>query len=90
MAIIARFQPTNMNADRYAEVMRRLAATGLAAPQGRVHHVAFGPTERLQVVDVWDTPESLQAFGEHLFPVLADLGVQIGEPEVQPVHNIVR
>lgn len=90
MTIIARFEPQNMTADKYAQVMRTLADKGLAAPKGRIHHTSFGPPERLSVVDIWDTPEHLQAFGAQLMPLLGSLGIVMGEPAIQPVHNIVR
>lgn len=90
MTIIARFEPENMTADKYAQVMRSLADKGLAAPTGRIHHTSYGPTERLCVLDVWDTPEHLQAFGAHLMPLLGSLGIVVGEPVIEPVHNIVR
>lgn len=90
MAILARFQPANMTAARYAQVMSALEAAGLSAPQGRIHHAAYGPAERLCVVDLWDTPESFQSFGARLFPILAAAGVDMGAPEVSPLHNVVR
>ncbi len=90
MMIIARFEPENMTAEKYARVLRTLAEKGLAAPPGRVHHASYGPPERLAVVDVWDTLEHFQAFGAQLMPVLGSLGVEMGEPTILPVHNIVR
>jgi hypothetical protein len=32
----------------------------------------------------------MDTFGERLMPVLADIGIDPGEPEVLDVHNIVR
>jgi hypothetical protein len=31
----------------------------------------------------------MDAFGEGLKPVLADMGIDPGQPEVVPVHNII-
>jgi hypothetical protein len=40
------------------------------------------------VYDIWDSPESFQAFGQVLMPILADLGVDPGEPALMPVHEL--
>ena len=43
----------------------------------------------IQVLDVWDSQESFEAFGATLLPILAEAGVDPGEPMVTPVHNII-
>ena len=40
------------------------------------------------VYDIWDAPENFAAFGEVLMPILADVGVDPGEPAVMPVYRI--
>lgn len=42
------------------------------------------------VFDTWDSQESFDAFGQTMMPILAELGVDPGEPSVMPVHNIVQ
>jgi hypothetical protein len=45
----------------------------------------------MRVSEIWDSPEQLQAFGERLMPILADIGIEFsGEPEIVEVHNIIR
>jgi hypothetical protein len=90
MALLARFEPKNMTADKYAEVLRRLETQGLGAPSGRIHHTSYGAPERLHVVDLWDTPENFEAFGKVLMPILGALEIEVGAPIVAPVHNIIR
>jgi hypothetical protein len=90
MTIIVRFEPRNMNATIYAEVMRRLDAAGAGAPAGRIHHASYGSPDALHVIDIWDTPDSFRAFGATLTPILGSLGVVLGEPIIAPVSNIVR
>jgi hypothetical protein len=90
MTLIVHFEPRNMNATTYAEVMRRLETAGASAPRGRLHHAAYGSPEALRVVDIWDTAESFQAFGATLVPILTALGVELPEPVILPVTNIVR
>jgi hypothetical protein len=39
---------------------------------------------------VWDSKEQLDAFAARLMPILAELGIDPGEPEVFEVHNIIK
>ena len=78
-----------MSSDRYDEVTRRLEDAGQGAPAGRMYHVAFTAGDGLQVVDVWDSQESFDAFGQTLMPILSELGIDPGEPAVGEVHNII-
>jgi len=89
MAIIAHFTPTGLTAAQYDEVNRRLEAAGAGAPAGRLHHTFYGESGALRVVEIWDSPESFQRFGETLMPILQLGGIGPGQPEVLPVHNIV-
>ena len=75
MAIIVTFNPTGMNGTKYDEVMKRLDAAGAGAPDGRLSHVCFGPENSLRVVDVYDTPQNFEKFGQTLVPMLAQLGI---------------
>jgi hypothetical protein len=54
------------------------------------YHVCFGSEGNLRVSEIWDSREQFQAFGERLMPVLAEGGIQPGEPQMLEVHNIVR
>lgn len=45
------------------------------------------PNEALKVFDDFTDRESLEAFGQILMPILEQVGVDVGQPEVQPVHN---
>jgi hypothetical protein len=54
------------------------------------YHVLFGSEDNLRVSEIWDSQEQLDSFGAHLMPVLADLGIEPGTPELLEVHNIVK
>jgi hypothetical protein len=90
MALIIHFSPKNMDDTKYAEVLRRLQAKGAAAPKGRLHHACYGDKKALRVTDVFDTQPNFEAFGKILVPILGETGVDVGQPEVFEVHNIVR
>ena len=89
MSIVVRFAPTSMTAEQYDEAVRHLEESGDFPPEGMDYHVCFGADGKLRVSEIWDSREQLAAFGEHLMPVLAEIGVEPGEPEVLDVHNIV-
>jgi isocitrate lyase len=44
-----------------------------------------------RVSEIWDSQEQFEAFGEHLMPILSDVGIGFSaEPEVFEVQNIVK
>jgi hypothetical protein len=42
------------------------------------------------VYDVWDSAESFEKFGETLMPILAQIGLDPGQPEIMPLHNMIQ
>ena len=90
MALIIHFSPQGMDETKYAEVLRRLEAAGAGAPEGRLHHTSYGDKAGLRVTDVFDTQAHFEAFGKVLVPILGELGVDVGRPELVEVHNVIR
>ena len=74
---------------KYDEVIKKLEAAGAGAPKGRSFHVALESNGEIQVFDVWDSQEEFDAFGATLVPILAGQGVELNEPMVARVHNVV-
>ena len=89
MSFLVRFTPKSMSAQQYDQVIKQIEAAGAGAPQGRIFHVAFGPSEALNVSDIWDTKENFERFGQTLIPILEKNGVDPGEPQFIEVHNSV-
>ena len=90
MSVLIRFAPPSLTAEQYDEVVRRLTEGGVFPAAGLDYEICFGTEGNLKVSQVWDTQQQLEAFGERLRPILAELGINPGEPEVVPVHNIIR
>ena len=91
MSIVVRFLPASLTAQQYDETVRRLEQDGGDWPaDGLDYHVCFGPDGNMRVSEIWDSPEQFEAFGERLMPLLADVGIEPGEPEVLEVHNIIK
>ena len=70
MSITVIFPPTNMTNEKYDEAVRRLEAAGAGTPSGRQYHACFGTSGELSVVDVCESAEQFEAFGETLIPIL--------------------
>ena len=89
MALSFYFNPASMNSTQYNEVIRRLEAAGAGEPPGRLYHACFGPDDKLQVFDIWESQEEFDAFGATLVPILGEFDIELNEPMVAPVHNII-
>jgi hypothetical protein len=78
-----------LTAAQYNECIKRLKKAGAGHPAGRTYHASFGPSEKLMVFDVWTSQAALDRFGRTLMPILAELGIDPGQPSVMPMHNVI-
>lgn len=90
MSVLIRFAPASLTAAQYDESVRKLEEAGVFPPDGLDYHVCFGEEGSLRVSEIWDSQEQLDAFGERLMPILAEVGIEPGTPEVMAIHNIVK
>jgi len=56
--------------------------------QGILSHVAAPTADGWRVIDLWESEQAFQRFGEVIGPVLEEVGFA-GEPKLFPVHNYV-
>ena len=90
MALGFYFHPEGMTTAKYDEIIKDLEAAGQGRPKGRLHHSAFGAPDGLSVFDVWTSQEDFDAFGQTLMPILEKHGLDAGQPDVVPVHNMIQ
>ena len=90
MAFTVTFTPKSMNAAQFDEIIRRLAEAGHSAPDGRLFHVCYGTDDQLQVTDVWESEETFGQFGQTLMPILHEIGIDVGQPVMAPIHYLVK
>jgi len=91
MSVLVRFAPPGeTTTEQDDETVRRLEEAGDWPPEGLEYHVCFLSEGNIRVSEIWDSREQLVAFGERLMPVLADVGINPGEPELLEIHNIIR
>jgi len=90
-SVLARFTPTSdVTTEEYDETIRRLEKSGDWLPEGLEYHVAFKSDGKFRVSEIWDSREQFDAFGERLMPVLKDVGIEPGKPEILEIHNIIK
>jgi hypothetical protein len=91
MAYAVLFTPKSMSKAKYDEAIIRLDAVGSGPGKadGLIHHTCFGEDGKLRVLDLWESLEKFQAFGPVLLPILSEIGIDPGEPEISEVHRSV-
>jgi hypothetical protein len=90
MSVLIRFAPASLTAAQYDESVRKLEEAGEFPPDGMDYHCCFGTEGQLHVSEIWDSQEQLDAFGKKLMPVLSEVGIDPGEPELFEIHNVVK
>ena len=90
MSVLIRFAPPSLTAKQYDDAVRRLTEDGVFPADGLDYEICFGHEGHLRVSQVWDSKQQMEAFGARLMPILAEVGIDPGEPEVVEVHNIIK
>lgn len=95
MAVVAVFQGPSLTQAQYeASVSKLTGGRGqLNSPSdwpvaGLLVHVAGEGPNGFRVVDVWESEESFERFGDSLMPILKELGIDV-QPEVYVAHTVV-
>ena len=94
MAVVLVHQGAGLTRENYDEVVRRLAGKSrMESPsdwpvEGLLVHAAGDGPNGFRVVDVWESEEAAQRFGEQLTPVLEEIGITT-DVEVYPAHAFV-
>jgi hypothetical protein len=89
MSISVHFTHKGLTSDKYDEAISLLEAQGLGAPAGRRNHFALDADGEIEVLDIWESPQALDAFAPVLVPIFTELGVQANPPTIRPVHHTI-
>jgi hypothetical protein len=88
-------QGSSLTREKYEEVVgkmtggkKRMESPSDWPVQGLLAHAAGDGPNGFRVVDVWDSEEACQRFGEQLSPILQEAGVA-DEPEMYPAFAFV-
>jgi hypothetical protein len=95
VAVVIVHQGAGLTRESYEETVRRVTGgkTQLESPadwpaEGLLVHTAGEAEGGFRIVDVWESEEAVQRFGETLMPVLQELGIE-APLEVYPAHTFV-
>jgi hypothetical protein len=90
MAIVMRLDVPGGTVEQYEKVNEILGIQGDDdAPDGLIFHAAGDTSEGFLVVDVWESPEKLEAFFEKAGPALESVGMSGTEPEIMQLHTMI-
>jgi len=89
-SVLVRFTPASVTTEQYDETIQRLEKSGDWLPEGLEFHVAFESGGKFRVSEIWDSQAQFDAFGKRLMPILEDVGIDPGAPEMVEIHNIIR
>ncbi|HUH81457.1 MAG TPA: hypothetical protein VLZ06_09035 [Solirubrobacteraceae bacterium] len=90
MALGFYFANKGFTPEKYQQTLSQLEAAGAGAPDGRTYHFALESDGEIQVFDVWESQEQYEAFGATLVPIGSGLGIELSEPGVSRVHNVIK
>ena len=90
MSILASFSPPSMTADQYDAILDRLYKEGIHPADGLELEVCFGSGDQMRVSLLFDSMDAFQKFGERLQPVLQELGMDPGTPDIMDLHHVIR
>ncbi len=89
MPLTVSFSPASLNAQQYDEVIRQLDEAGASSPEGRLYHVCYGEGDKMRVTEIWDSMQTFESFGSTLMPILHQVGVDPGQPEIRPTYSVI-
>ena len=90
MSILVRFSPPSMTAEQYDAILARLYEEGIHPAEGLELEICFGSGDQMKVSVLFDSMDAFEKFGERLQPVLQELGMDPGTPDIIDVHHVIR
>ena len=89
---IARIIETRITPDEYDQMRERLGMGDTPPPGGAFHVAALGEDGKVRIVEVWDSREQAEAWGEKVAAARKEAGFGDGPPVIEylEVHNIVQ
>ena len=90
MSVLVRFSPPSMTSKQYDAIVKRLYKEKVHPAEGMELEVAFGSGDQMKVSILFDSMESFRAFGERAGPMINEMGVDPGCPEIVEVHHVIR
>jgi len=89
---IARIIQTGITTDEYDQMRERLGIVDTPPPGGAFHLAALGEDNKVRIVEIWDSREQAEAWGEKVMAARNEAGVGEGPPAIEylDVHSVVQ
>lgn len=90
MSIVIKFKHAGFTVSKYLEAVKQLQDAEQGNPKGRTYHVCYGDSNEVNILDVWESIEDFEAFGQTLIPILTTMGIKLGEPDIQQLFGEIK
>jgi hypothetical protein len=89
---IARIVQTEVTPAQYDQMVETLGVGSTPPPGGVLHVAVVGENGKVRIVEVWDTREQAEAWGDKVAAVREAAGIGTGPPPVEylEVHNVIQ
>ncbi len=83
---------TGITPDEYDRMRERLGMADTPPPGGAFHVAAIGEDGKIRIVEVWDSREQAEEWGEKVMAARTEAGFGDGPPTIEylDVHNVVQ
>ena len=88
----ARIIETRITPDEYDQMRERLGIVDTPPPGASFHVAAIGEDGKVRIIEVWDTREQAEAWGEKVMAARTEAGFGDGPPSIEylEIHNTVQ
>jgi hypothetical protein len=88
---VCRIIETGVSPEQYEKVRDKVGARDNPPDGGQLHITAKGDDGTIRIIEVWDTREQAEAFGEKVRAVRQEMGVgaPMPTPEYLELHTLV-
>ena len=90
MSILVRFSPPSMTSEQYDSIVERLYKEGIHPDPGLELELCFGSGDQMKVSLLFDSMEHFESFGAKIGPILSEMEMDAGEPEIIQLHKVIR
>jgi len=90
---IAKFIKTELNKAEYDQILGKLGIKDIPPPGGDFHLAAVGDDGKVKIVEVWDSREQAEAWGETVTAAREAAGIgadRAPSTEYLDVHNVIK
>ena len=84
--ILVQFNIPDMTTQKYDQCWEEMRNTGHSNPKGLLHHVSSNQGNNMIAIDVWESEEAFNEFGNVLMPLFQKFGIPPTQPVITPVY----